>query len=252
MYFIFSKILLFLLFPLNWIVAFILIALFSKRPKLKRWALITSTTLLLLFSNPFLLYKFAECWDVPSGNIDKNKVYNAAIVLGGFSGEDKNGKGYFNGSAERFLQGIKLKATGQVSHVMITSGNGSLMPDGFSEGAWAKTQLKEFGLPDSVVLIEQNSRNTFENASFSKVILDKSHLQSPFLLVTSAFHMRRSLYIFKEEGLNVIPYACNYMYGNGKLSFDNYFMPDAGALDIWQVYLKEVVGLCVAHIKYQL
>ena len=252
MYFLFSKILLFLLFPFSWAVGFLLIALFAKKAMLKRRSLIISAAILFVFSNPYLIYKFAQCWDVPTGNIQKGKVYSAAIVLGGFSGEDINGGGNFNLSADRFLQGIKLKMTGKAARIMITSGNGSLLPDGFSEGAWAKGQLKEFGFPDSVVLIEQRSRNTFENASFSKTILDKAHVQAPYLLITSAFHMRRSLYIFKSEGLNVVPYTCNYITGNSKLSFDTCVLPDANALSTWQIYLKEVVGLCVAHIKYQL
>lgn len=250
MYFIFSKVLLILLFPFVWAMIFLLIALFSKRAKLKRRSLVIAVVILLVFSNPFLLYKFAQCWDVPSTPLQKGKVYSVAVVLGGFSGEDKNGGGYFNSSADRFLQGIKLKLTGRVSHVMITSGNGSLSPDGFSEGTWAKGQLKQFNFPDSVVLIEQNSRNTIENAAFSKVILQKSHLPQPYLLVTSAFHMRRSLYIFKQEGLNVIPYTCNYYDGNGTMGFIQALTPDADALSLWQVYLKEVVGLAVTHIKY--
>src|ERR1700730_14779454 len=99
MYFIFSKVLLFLLFPLNWIIILLLIALFSKRPKLKRKCFITGVVLLIIFSNPLLLYLFAKNWDINSAPLNNSKIYSAVIVLGGFSGEDKNGNGVFNENA---------------------------------------------------------------------------------------------------------------------------------------------------------
>ncbi|WP_426671779.1 YdcF family protein [Mucilaginibacter sp. McL0603] len=249
MYFIFSKVLLFLLFPLNWIIIFLLIALFSKRQKLKRKCFITGVVLLIIFSNPLLLYLFAKNWDVNSAPLNKNKVYSSVIVLGGFSGEDKNGNGVFNENADRFIQGVKLKEEGRVSHILISSGNGNLGQSKFKEAVWTQSVLKEFNLPDSAVLIEPDSRNTFENATFSKQILQKAHLQPPYILVTSAYHMRRSLYIFKKEGMDVVPYSSGRITSNVKFSFLDYMMPDAGVLAGWCTYLKELIGLTVAHLK---
>ncbi len=249
MYFIFSKVLLFLLSPLNWVVAFLLIALFTKRPKLKKRSFIISVVLLIVFSNHFLLQQFAKNYDIDPVPLDKGKVYSAAIVLGGFSGEDKNGKGFFNGHSDRFIEGIKLKAEGQVSHILISSGNGNLRPGSFTEGGWVKSVLTDFKFPDNTILIEQKSRNTFENAAFTKNIIDKAHLSPPYLLVTSAFHMRRALYIFKKAGLDVIPYPCAYLAGNTKINFTDYWLPDSSTLSNWELYTKELVGLAVTHLK---
>jgi uncharacterized SAM-binding protein YcdF (DUF218 family) len=250
MYFIFSKILLFLLFPLSWVVVFLFIALFSKRPKLKKRSLVTAVVLLIVFSNTYLLYLFASRWDIKPVPLNKGKVYSAAIILGGFSSEDKNGCGFFNENADRFIQGLKLKTTGQVSHIMISGGNGNLQHDHFTEGGWVKGELKELKLPDSVILVEQRSRNTFENAAFSKAILEQTHLPPPYLLVTSSWHMRRSLYIFKKAGLDVIPYPCGRLMGNNKLSINDYWMPEAVTLTRWNIYLKELVGMAVTRLKY--
>ena len=249
MYFIFSKVLLFLLFPLNWIFVFLLIALFSKRPKLKRRSFVTGIVLLIIFSNPYLLHLFARGWDVGAGPLSKGKTYSAAIVLGGFSGEDKNGKGFFNEESDRFIEGVRLKEAGRASHILVSSGNGNLQQSSFREAVWVRGVLKEIKLPDTAILIEQNSRNTFENAAFSKQVLAKAHLPPPYLLVTSAWHMRRALYIFKKEGLDVIPYPSGHVTGDSKFSFIDYFMPDAGVLVGWNLYLKELVGLTVAHLK---
>lgn len=249
MYFILSKILLFLLFPLNWIIACMLIALFTTRPKLKKRCFIAGVVLLIVFSNQWLLYLVAKNWDIDPVPLEKGKIYSTVIVLGGFSGDDKNGNGFFNENVSRFVEGLELKEQGKASHMLVTSGNGSLQPGSFREATWVKGELKKFNLPDSTVLIEQDSRNTFENASFSKKLLEQKHLAPPYLLVTSAWHMRRSLYIFKKEGLNVIPCPSGFISGNRKMMPDNYFMPDANTLVEWNQYFKEMIGLIMAHLK---
>ena len=249
MYFIFSKVLLFLLFPFNWIIIFLLIAVFTKKLKLKRRCFVTGVALLFIFSNPLLLYLFAKNWDIDQSPLDKKKVYSAVIVLGGFSGDDKNGKGVFNEHSARFIKGLELKEQGMASHILISSGNGNLQPGDFKEAVWARGILKEFNLPDSSILIEQNSRNTFENAAFSKQILQKAHLAPPYLLVTSAWHMRRAQYIFEKEDISVIPCPGGAVTGNSKFNIVAAMIPNAGVFSGWALYLKELVGLIVAHLK---
>lgn len=249
MYFILSKVLFFLLFPLNWIIVFLLVAIFSKRPTRKKRCFIIAASLFIIFSNPLLFYLFAKNWDIYPEPLEKGKVYSAVIVLGGFSGDDKNGDGVFNGYSDRFIQGLRLKEQNKASHILISSGNGNLQASSFREAAWAKSVLKEFNLPDSAILIEQESRNTFENAAFSKKLLQEKHLLPPYLLVTSAWHMLRAQYIFKKEGLQVVARPSGAITGNQKFSIWAALMPDAGVLSGWTLYLKELVGVVVAHLK---
>ncbi|WP_183576253.1 YdcF family protein [Mucilaginibacter sp. X5P1] len=248
MYFILSKVLLFLLFPLLWVFALIITGLVTKNRKRKKRLFIASVVLLLLLSNSFLFNEFAKWWGYQPYS-DSKKIYSCAIVLGGFSSADKNGNGYFNESADRFIQGVRLLETGKVKRILITGGNGNLIPGNYREGTWTKTQLKDLNIPDSSILIESNSRNTIENADFSKRILQENHVQPPCLLVTSDFHMRRSMMIFKKHGLNVVAYPCNYMAGRGNVSITSFIIPDADALAGWSVYLKEVVGYVVDYWK---
>ncbi len=249
MYFILSKVLLFLVFPINWIIALVLIALFNKRVQWKRKSLIAAAVLLLVFTNPYLLHLLAKNWDIGRGKLPANKVYSAAIVLGGFAGEDKNGDGVFNSFADRFIQGMQLKAEGKVSHLMISSGNGNLQQTAFKEATWAQGVLKKFNLPDTAVLIEHESRNTIENAAFSKTVLQKAHLQPPYLLVTSAWHMRRALLTFRKEGIDVVPYPSGHVSGDDKMELADYLMPDAGTLGGWNFYIKEIIGYVVTVLK---
>ncbi|HWZ03040.1 MAG TPA: YdcF family protein [Mucilaginibacter sp.] len=194
--------------------------------------------------------KFSGLWDIKPVPLKTSGPYSCAIVLGGFSSEGKNGEGFFNTSADRFIQGLKLLSTGQVSHILISGGNGNLIPDSFEEGDWVKTQLKLFKVPDSCILIEDRSRNTIENAAFTKPILQKAALQPPYLLVTSAFHMRRSLGIFKATGINVIPYSCNYLPGTGSTNISiGDFIPDGSILGTWDYYIKEAIGTLVNKFR---
>jgi uncharacterized SAM-binding protein YcdF (DUF218 family) len=230
MFFIISKLLVFFIYPLSWMLIFLVAALFLKKAKLKKRALIISAALFLIFSNPFLFNQFASRWDIRTQPLNDSTKYSCAIILGGFSSEGiTKGSGNFNSCADRFIQAVKLYTTGKVSNILISSGNGALIHDEFEEADWVKTQLHEFKIPDSCILIENRSRNTIENAAFSNIILKKSHLSPPYILVTSAFHMRRSLGIFKKTGIQVIPYSCNYMIGGGN-SIITQFIPDADML----------------------
>ncbi len=248
MYFILSKILIFLLYPLLWVFTLIVIAVIIKSQKKKKRLLVIAVILLFLFSNSFLFNEFAKAWSYGS-DTTATKKYSCAIVLGGFSSADKDGNGYFNESADRFIQGVRLLETGKVKRILITGGNGNLIPGNYREGTWTKGQLKDLNIPDSSILIESNSRNTIENADFSKKILLANHVQPPYLLVTSDFHMRRSMMIFKKHGLDVVAYPCNYMAGHSDISIASFIIPDAGALDGWSIYLKEIVGYVVDYWK---
>jgi len=248
MFFFFSKILEFFIYPLTWVLACLIGGIFVKKQPLKKRLLIFSAVLLFIFSDDFVFNQFARYWDTKPVTLKNSETYSCAIVLGGFTSESKNGDGFFNICADRFIQGLKLISTGKVSHILITGGNGSLLPDHFEESDWVKTQLKIFNVPDSCILIENRSRNTIENAAFTKPILQKAGLKPPYILVTSAFHMRRSLGIFKKENIPVIPYPCNYLAGQGNTSPGD-FVPDAYVFGLWNFYVKEVVGTAVNTLR---
>lgn len=248
MYFIASKVLLFLLLPVYWVVILLFVALIVKDRKRKQRVLLAAIIVLYLFSIPLFVNVMEKAWDVKPYPANSNEKYSCVIVLGGFSSGSEKNNGHFNGNSDRFIQGVKLIATRQASHILISGGNGLLAPGGFREATWAKTQLEQLNIPDSLILTESNSKNTLENARFSKTILENSHLPPPYLLVTSAFHMRRSLMIFKKAGLNVVAYPCNYFTSDASFIISD-IMPDANTLFTWEYYIKEVVGYMVNYFK---
>lgn len=248
MFFILSKLLIDFIYPLTWILTLLIIALIIKNQKLKQRLLLISFILLLVFSNPFLFDNFAKSWDIDTIPPKKSNPYSCVIVLGGFSSHGANQTGFFNGACDRFIEALKLLSTHQATHILISGGNSDLSPGEFKESDWVKSQLKDFNVPDSSIVIEDKSRNTIENAAFSRVLLNKNHLQPPYLLVTSAFHMRRAFGIFQNAKVGVIPFSCNFMTGSGNFS-TNEFIPDANVLSKWNLYIKEVIGLTVNHFR---
>ncbi|MBS7563602.1 YdcF family protein [Mucilaginibacter sp. Bleaf8] len=250
MMFVLSKVLLFITFPITWVFIIFISAIILKKPHVKQRLCIVGVLLLYTFSIPFFLNVYAKLWSYPSTSLNLHKTYSCAIILGGFSSRKADKTGYFNGAADRFIQALKLKATGKASHLLITSGNASLRPDTTSEGVWVGRQLKELNIPDSSILIESKSRNTIENALFTRQLLKTQNLKPPYLLVTSDFHMRRAMLIFKHTGIDVIPYTCHYIAGTDKISL-NSFWPHSDVLYTWEIYTKELVGYVVARLhKY--
>jgi uncharacterized SAM-binding protein YcdF (DUF218 family) len=248
MFFYFSKILEFFIYPFSWIVILVITALFVKKTSLKKKLFIAAAVVFFIFSDSFLLNQFTKRWDIKPVNFTGTGTYSCAIVLGGFSTELANGTNCFNGSADRFIQALKLFQNGKVKHILVSGGNGSLFPDRFREGDWVKTQLLEFNVPDSCIIIEDRSRNTIENAAFSKQKLDSAHLKGPYVLITSAYHMRRSLQIFRKTKVDVTPFPCNYLTADGYVGAVD-FIPDPDVLASWNIYIKEMIGYLVNYLR---
>jgi uncharacterized SAM-binding protein YcdF (DUF218 family) len=251
MFFVLSKLLLIFILPFTWVLVLFIFALVSKKPTRKQRYLISAFVLLLIFTNSYILNSVAHAWDINSAPLQPGKTYSCAILLGGFSSEDANGNGYFTGASDRFIQALKLYHQGKVSHILVSGANGYLGRSKYIESEWTKSQLMLFHVPDSCIIVEGKSRNTIENAAYSKILLTNSHLQPPYILVTSAFHMRRSLGIFKNTGVQVIPYSSNYMAGNTKYSITE-ILPDIDALTKWNFYVKEMVGSFVNYLRWHL
>lgn len=68
---------------------------------------------------------------------------------------------------------------------------------------------KEWGVPSSAIVVEDQARNTYENAVNAAKILKEKGI-TDFYLVTSAFHMKRSIACFKKQGLDPVPFAVDY------------------------------------------
>ncbi|RYG16752.1 MAG: YdcF family protein, partial [Chitinophagaceae bacterium] len=97
-------------------------------------------------------------------------------------------------------------------------------------------------IPDSVIIIEKESRNTKENFKYAIGIL--KGLNKPdakILVITSAWHIPRTKLLAEKQGMkNVVYYPTNSLKDN--YSFEDYLLPQAKAIMGWELLIKEWVG----------
>jgi len=212
MFFIFSKLLFYFVMPLTWILVFLFYAIFTKVEKRRKRSLVIATGLLIFFTNPFVVNEAWLIWEVPPTPFSKVQHYDAAIILTGISSNDKSPKDriYTNKSADRVLHPLRLYKEGYVKKIIISGGSGSLTNTKSSESADLKTILVCSGVPDSDILLEEESRNTHENALFTKTILQQHPEYKKLLLVTSAFHIKRASACFKKEGIKADTFSVDF------------------------------------------
>ncbi len=247
MFFIISKLLAFLITPLIWVFILFIWGLLSKNKIHARRFLISGCLVLYIFSNSFLLDEIVRLWEFPATAHELTETYDVGIVLGGMLSYDKeNDQIQFQRPVDRLLQAVVLYKKGKIRTIMYTGGSGHLL-NHLPEAIFAKRFLLEIGIPDQDINIESRSNNTYENAIFTKPILNKKMPQGKFLLITSAMHMKRAKACFEKIGIPIKPYSVDRYSGPRKFIFDHCFIPDAGTLFLWNDFLHEWVG----YISYR-
>jgi len=215
---------------------------FLNKSLLKKICRILAVCVFLLFSNAWLLDWYAKKWEPAPIIINKGVIYNCGIVPGGFASPDTDETGYFNSSADRFIQVVKLYKLGKIAHILISGGNGKVDNENFRDGVWVKGELTAMGIPASDIFVEDRSNNTVDNAVYAKQILDSLQLKPPYLLITSAYHVPRASLLFKNAGIPTVPFPCNYIAGRGNFNFPSSLLPQPSVLSGWNIYLKETAG----------
>jgi uncharacterized SAM-binding protein YcdF (DUF218 family) len=114
-----------------------------------------------------------------------------------------------NEAAERITVIADLARKYQSARILYSGGNGSLVPRGGSEAQIAAALLETLGVPPRRLILEDQSRTTAENAEFSRrLVMPKPGER--WLLVTSAYHMPRSIGAFRKAGFPVEAYPVDY------------------------------------------
>jgi uncharacterized SAM-binding protein YcdF (DUF218 family) len=147
-------------------------------------------------------------------------------------------------SVERTMCGADLFHRGVAENVLFSGGDGSIIGEGPEDAVVMKQLATRLGVPEEAVLIENRSRTTYEAALEASRIIGKKSI----LLVTSASHMRRSLALFRKQGMDATPFPCGY-YARDRgdaldiTPFD--FLPEVHALVISTNAISEMVGILV-------
>ncbi|HEX5506958.1 MAG TPA: YdcF family protein [Pseudolabrys sp.] len=113
------------------------------------------------------------------------------------------------GSAGRLIAMVKLAREFPSARIIYSGGNASLVPGGPAEADFVGPLLDDFAIPRSRVTLETSSRNTAENAAFSKALAQPKPGER-WLLVTSAMHMPRAIGCFRRVGFSVEAYPVDW------------------------------------------
>jgi uncharacterized SAM-binding protein YcdF (DUF218 family) len=249
MFYILSKLIGILVSPLIWILIGILISgiLTIKKSKYAIKSLIATILIATIFTNPFVANTAFHHWEkgMKKHAIDTTQKYDIAVVLSGMVAYGENPKqSNFGQSVDRILEATRLYHAGIVSKILITGGNASIQYDQPPESEILQQFLTQMAVPDSAIIMEKQSRNTHENALYTAKLLRKLDMQSQtILLITSAYHMRRSIACFDKQHIKVTPAPVDFYAPTVKTDIANTLTPSLTALNQWDILLHEWIGI---------
>ena len=240
MFFLLSKILSFLIDPFFWIVVLLLASLLHKRKYLRRRFLSFGLLFLIFFSNPFMYKSINDLWTM--NYVDLDEKYDYGILLGGMIDIESSPENIlFLKNNDRLLNTIELFSEKKIKKILISGASGSLNSE-LKEAEILKKYLVKIGIPDSCVITEKLSKNTYENATYCEKILTQIHKNEVIncLIITSDYHLRRSLACFKKTNLQADPYVKKSTTKHFDLEY--LIVPQSSSLFGWKILLHEIVG----------
>lgn len=219
MFFVLSKTIGAMLLPTNFLVGLGLaglVLLMTRWAALGRKFVVASMLLLVACAclplGNLLLYPLEQRfpqWDAARGAPD------GIIVLGGSISPNLSvsyNSPVTGSAADRFFATAALAQRYPNARIVFTGGSANLISNDAKEGDYAGELLADIGIAKSRLTIERRSRNTYENAVFSKAMVNPKTGER-WLLVTSAYHMPRSVGLFRKAGFAVEPYPVDWRVG---------------------------------------
>lgn len=171
------------------------------------------------------------------------------IMLGGaFEGVVNRARGghELNAAGDRAVETAILARRFPQARIVITGGSASLVTDDATDAESAPALLQALGIDPGRIVIEGRSRNTHENAVFLRDLLNPTSDQT-WVLVTSAFHMPRSVGLFRKAGFNVLPWPADYRT-TGQEGFTVWRDNSADSLKNATFALREWIGLAAYRL----
>ena len=253
MFFVLSKTLGVLVLPTNFLIVLALIgALLSltRFARAGRRLMIAAIVLLAVaaFSplGNMLLYPLESRfppWSAAQGAPD------GIVVLGGPIDADlsvAHGMAVITSSPDRIVAASALAHKYPNARIVFSGGSSSLISNEQREADYAAALFESLGIDKTRLIMDRDSRNTYENAVFSKKLAAPKPGER-WLLVTSAFHMPRAIGLFRKVGFAVEPYPVDWRVGRGadvfaftQFSLDGLLRTDVG--------MREWLGLVVYRL----
>ena len=167
------------------------------------------------------------------------------LVFGGVMRPVLPGHPYPNldAAADRVWHAARLYHAGRAPKVLLSGGRNDWRAEWPSQAATMAQFLRDLGVPAAAILLEEQSRSTYENAIYCVAVMQTAGIQSA-LLVTSALHMPRALAVLRSAGVEAIPAATDFEVYDRPASM-LLWMPSADALQRSTYALHEWLGIAV-------
>jgi uncharacterized SAM-binding protein YcdF (DUF218 family) len=213
---------------------------------------------LLLGSNSWVansLVRSLEWQHIPVGKLP---TADAIVLLGGATKSAFPPRPAVDLSEEgdRVLYAAQLYREGKAPVVIASGGRIDWRGGGLAESSDMADILVNLGVPNSAILQDSKSLNTYQNAVNVRQIMQERGIRR-VLLVTSAMHMPRSLRIFQRQGIEAIPAPTDFLITQQEINEPSSspqatllnLVPDADRLQNTTRALKEYIGTVVYHLR---
>lgn len=249
MFFYVSQLFSFLVMPLTVILIFLISGFLVKSVAWKKRLTGIGILMLLIFTNNALSTSVINAWEPAFITIKTLPEYEIGIVLTGVTNINKTAddRTFFDKGADRATHAVQLYKEGKIKRILITGGQGFRPRNNQKEAILLANFMITAGVPERDIIIEDEAKNTWENALFTKRILEKRR-ENPnqrFLLITSAFHMKRAEGCFRKIGLQVDPYPVDYYGNDNPFNIRSLIQPSPNSLTLWHKLTKEWIGILV-------
>lgn len=251
-FFLASKIIWLLISPENVLLILVGISLFlfyMGKDKLAKTSLSIVTGLFIIVSffpiGEWLLYPLESRFETNPVLPDK---VNGIIVLSGAEDAERSHlwkQVELGSAAERDFAFLRLVRKYPNAKHVFTGGAGSLIQQDYKAADVAQTLFNQQGIDTSKVIFERESRNTYENVIYSKKIVTPIKNEN-WVLITTSWHMPRSVGIFCKTEWPVIPYPVDHQTKKNNLFRINFNL--LGNLLMLKTAIKEWVGLLAYYL----
>lgn len=237
-----NKILPAFIMPIMLIIYLMIYALYKK----KRWPIYTAIVCLYVLSTPIVACNFFKLIEgtAPRKTPTEMPSVDAIVVLSGMINQIKSTKGVYPEwiDPDRFFGGIELYRAGKASKIIFTRGKLPWGNTTLTEGDILKKFAIVQGVPDSSIILTENVENTADEGKAVVKILGK---WKTIVLVTSSYHMPRSVQLFEKQELIVKPYRVDYKLDQlSGITFMD-FLPDADSFRLLNTGYRELIGRLV-------
>lgn len=246
--FVLKKIITAFLLPQGLLIAILIVSAIFLKKRFRFCAIALAALIYLASIEPtaeLLLRPLEDMYKLPSSS--QIKACDVYVVLGGGINENIDGEGgtgmLDSHSLARVVAAYRLYVKAEKPIII----SGGRVGQRQSIADIAQRVLLSWGVPQNRIIPESKSADTYENAQYTKELADKYRFRK-ILLVTSAFHLKRSSMLFSKHFTDIVPYPADYQTSRSPYDILS-FLPSAAHLCVVEIAIREYLGIAFYSLR---